>query len=69
MATATQIKTEVDSLILERLQNKAIVRYSLIDGRSVQKESLGDLLKLRAEFAAEAQSEANGSSISLFRWI
>ena len=69
MATATQIKTEVDSLILERLQDKAIDRYSLADGRSVQKAPLGDLLKVRSEFAAEALADSNGSNIQLFRWI
>lgn len=69
MATATQIKTEVDSLILERLQDKAIDRYSLSDGRSVQKAPLGELLKVRSEFAAEALADSNGSSIQVFRWI
>ena len=69
MATATQIKTEVDSLILERLQAKAIDRYSLADGRSVQRAPLGDLLKVRAELAAEALADANGSNIQIFRWI
>lgn len=69
MATAVQIRDEATSLILERLQNKAIDRYSLADGRSVQKAPLGELLKVRAEFVAEAQAEENGSSISLFRWV
>ena len=69
MATATQIRDAAESEILTRLQRGAIERYSLADGRSVQKSSLSELLKVRSEFVAAARDEENGSSIAIFRWI
>jgi len=68
MATAAQIKAEVDSVVLARLQGGAINRYTLSDGRTVQRDSLPDILGVRREYAAEAEADANGSSIAVFAW-
>ena len=69
MATAVQIRDAVDTEILARIQGKSIDRYSLADGRSVAKSPLGELLKVRSEYASMARDEENGSSISIFRWL
>lgn len=68
MATAAQIKAEADAQILKRLQGGAISRYSLADGRSVQRDPIPDILSIRREYAVEAETEADGSSICIFRW-
>ena len=67
--TATQIRDAADSEILARIQANSIERYTLADGRQVTKSPLGDLLKVRAEFASEARAEENDSSISIFRYF
>lgn len=69
MATAVQIRDAVDTEILLRIQGKAIDRYSLVDGRSVQKSPLSELLKVRSEYAPMALDEERGSPISVFQWI
>lgn len=69
MATAVQIRDAVDTEILARIQGKAIDRYSLKDGRSIQKAALSELLKVRADYAPIALDEERGSPISIFRWF
>jgi hypothetical protein len=68
MATAAQIKAEVDSVILARLQGGAIGSYTLADGRNVKRDTLTEILGVRREYAAEAEADANGSSIAIFKW-
>lgn len=69
MATATQIKTAVDDEILTRVQNGLVSRYQLSDGRSVQREGVDALLRLRAEFTNAAESETYGSSLARTRVV
>lgn len=69
MATAVQIRDAVDTEILARVQGKSIDRYSLADGRAVQKSPLSELLKVRSEYAPIALDEERGSPISYFQWI
>ena len=68
MATAVQIRDAVDTEILARIQGKAIDRYSLADGRSIQKSPLSELLKVRSDYASMALDEERGSPIAIFRW-
>jgi hypothetical protein len=69
MATAAQIRAAVDTEVLARIQGKAIDRYSLQDGRSVQKSPLAELLRVREHYAAQAIQEEFGSAIAGFRFF
>lgn len=68
MGIAAQIKDEIDSLVLARIRGGAIESYTLADGRKVERTRLEKIFKVREGYAAEAQIDADGSSISIFRW-
>lgn len=67
MASASSIVNQVDTLVLARLQGGGIKRYSLEDGRSIEKDSVSDLLELRRLYNDVATQEADGSLLAGFR--
>lgn len=69
MATAVEIRDAVDDKILERIQNDGIERYSLSDGRQIQKATLDSLMSVRANYASLAAEEENGTSILRFGYF